>query len=46
MVLFRQIFYENMQSARYLNPGPAEPGYTLPLKMPTDLDLHCLPLSM
>ena len=39
------------------NPGPAEPGYTLPLqtvktqiswllKKPTDLDLHCLPLSM
>ena len=40
-----------------INPGPAEPGYTLPLqtvqiqiswllKKPTDLDLHCLPLSM
>ena len=41
----------------YLNPCPAEPRYTLPLqtvevqiswllKKPTDLDLHCLPLSM
>ena len=40
-----------------VNPGPAEPGYVLPLqtvqiqiswllKKPTDLDLHCLPLSM
>ena len=40
-----------------INPCPAEPGYTLPLqtapiqiswllKKPTDLDLHCLPLSM
>ena len=30
-----------------LNPCPAEPGYTLPfLKKPTDLDLHCLALSM
>ena len=32
-----------------LNPSPAEPGYVLPLqtvKKPTDLDLHCLPLSM
>ena len=40
-----------------LNPCPAEPGYTLPLqtvqiqiswllKKPTDLDLHCLPLSV
>ena len=40
-----------------LNPGPAEPGYVLPLqtvqiqiswllKKPTDLDLHSLPLSM
>ena len=39
------------------NPCPAEPGYTLPLqtvqiqiswllKKPTDLDLHCLSLSM
>ena len=28
------------------NPCPAEPGYTLPIKKPTDLDLHCLPLSM
>ena len=38
-------------------PFPAEPGYALPfqtvqiqiswlLKKPTDLDLHCLPLSM
>ena len=25
-----------------LNPCPAEPGYALP----TDLDLHCLPLSI
>ena len=40
-----------------INPCPAEPRYTLPLqtvwnqiswllKKPTDLDLHCLPLSM
>ena len=39
-----------------LNHCPAEPGYTLPLQTvqiqiswlqkPTDLDLHCLPLSM
>ena len=40
-----------------INPGPAEPGYALPLqtlqiqiswllKKPTDLDLHCLPFSM
>ena len=33
-----------------LNPCPAESGCTLPLqivlKKPTDLDLHCLPLSM
>ena len=40
-----------------INRCPAEPGYTLPLqtvyiqiswllKKPTDLDLHCLPLSM
>ena len=40
-----------------VNPCPAEPGYTLPLqtmyiqiswllKKPTDLDLHCLHLSM
>ena len=40
-----------------LNPSPAEPGYVLSLqtvqiqiswllKKPTDLDLHCLPLSM
>ena len=41
-----------------LNPGPAEPGYALPLqtkkiqiswllwKKPPDLDLHCLSLSM
>ena len=39
------------------NPSPAELGYVLPLrtvliqiswllKKPTDLDLHCLPLSM
>ena len=39
------------------NPCPTEPGYTLPLqtvqiqmswllKKPTDLDLHCLQLSM
>ena len=37
-----------------LNPSPAEPGYTLckqcrswsvGLKKPTDLDLHCLPFS-
>ena len=28
------------------NPSPVEPGYALPLKKPTDLDLHCLPLSM
>ena len=27
-----------------LNPCPAEPGYTLTLQ--TDLDLHCLTLSM
>ena len=42
---------------KYLNPCPAEPGYILSLqtvqiqiswllKKPTDLDLHCLPLSM
>ena len=41
----------------YLNPCPAEPGYTLPFansvdpdqlasKKPTDLDLHCLSLSI
>ena len=40
-----------------VNPNPAEPGYVLSLqtvliqiswilKKPTDLDLHCLPLSM
>ena len=40
-----------------LNPGPADPGYALPLqtvqiqvswllKKPTDLTLHCLSLSM
>ena len=40
-----------------VNPYPAKPGYTLPLqtvqiqiswllKKPSDLDLHCLPLSM
>ena len=40
-----------------INPCPAEPGYVLPLQTvkiqiswllqkPTDLDLHCLPLSM
>ena len=40
-----------------INSSPAELGYTLPLqtvqiqiswllKKPTDLDLHCLPLSM
>ena len=32
-----------------INPCPAEPGYTHPLqalKKPTDLDLHCLSLSM
>ena len=29
------------------NPCPAESGYTLPLQtVPTDLDLHYLPLSM
>ena len=27
-----------------VNTCPAEPGYTLPLKKPTDLDLHCLSL--
>ena len=43
--------------AVYLNLSPAEPGYTLPLqtvqiqiswllKKPTDLELHCLSLSM
>ena len=46
-----------LQTAERINPCPAEPGYTLPLqtvlikiswllKKPTDLDLHCLPLSM
>ena len=41
----------------YINPCPAEPGYTLPLqkvqiqiswllKKPTDMDLYCLPSSM
>ena len=41
----------------YINPCPAEPGYTLPLqtvqiqiswllKKPNDLDLHCLPIRM
>ena len=41
----------------YINSSPAEPGYVLPLqtvqiqiswllKKPTDLDLHCLSLSM
>ena len=41
----------------YINPCPAEPRYVLSLqtvqiqiswllKKPTDLDLHCLPLSM
>ena len=40
-----------------INPGPAEPGYVLHLqtvqiqiswllKKPTDLDLHCLSLSI
>ena len=39
-----------------INPSPTEPGYVLPLQTvwiqiswllkPTDLDLHCLPLSM
>ena len=33
-----------------INPSPAELGYFLPLQTvllkPTDLDLHCLPLSM
>ena len=40
-----------------INPGPAGPGYTLPLqtmniqiswplKKPSDLDLHCLSLGM
>ena len=40
-----------------INPGPAETGYALPLQAvyikiswllqkPTDLDLHCLSLSM
>ena len=43
-------------SEQLLNPCPAEPGYTLPLKTvdpdqlaskkPTDLDLHCLQFSM
>ena len=29
-----------------VNPCPAEPRCVLPLKKPTDLDLHCLPLSI
>ena len=39
-------------SSSYLNPNPAEPGLypdfanTVDLKKPTDLDLHCLSLSM
>ena len=46
-----------MVSLLFLKPSPAEPGYVLPLqtvqiqiswllKKPTDLDLHCLPLSI
>ena len=46
-----------IQIQSVINPCPAEPRYTLPLqtvliqiswllKKPTDLDLHCLPLSM
>ena len=41
---------------KFLNACPAEPGYTLPLqcretdlcsvKKPTDMNLHCLSLSM
>ena len=46
-----------IKSTKFINPCPAEPGYTLPLqtvqiqiiwllKKPTDLDLHCLPISL
>ena len=39
-----------LHAVDYFNPGPAEHAYVLPLqtvlKNPTDLDLHCLPLSM
>ena len=51
------LFTNSIRSKYCLNPCPAEPGYILPLqtveiqiswllKKPTDLDLHCLPLSM
>ena len=33
----------------HINPGPAEPVNALPLQTlqkPTDLDLHCLSISM
>ena len=55
---YNKIFVVAKYSHRcYLSPCPAEPGYTLPLqtmqiqiswllKKPTDLDLHCLLLSM
>ena len=53
----KMFFAEVTLICRHFNPSPAEPGYNLPLqtvqiqiswllKKPTDLDLHCLPLSM
>ena len=48
-----QIWHKMMLNT--LNPSPAEPRYVLPLQtvqiqiswlLPTDLDLHCLTLSM
>ena len=55
--IFRYKAWRSRFSQQWVNPSPAEPGYTLPLqtvymqiswllKKPTDLDLHCLPLSM
>ena len=52
-----KMIYNRKNISSFFNPSPAEPGYTLPLqtvyiqiswllKKPTDLNLHCLPLSM
>ena len=51
------IIMKSLKLMYIINPGPAEPGYALPLQTvwiqigwllmkPTDLDLHCLALSM
>ena len=38
--------YILLEDIVFINPCPAEPRYTLPLKKPANLDLHCLSFSV